>query len=62
MLKDLAPCGFQGMGYIGERSLIVLTKGFRVMVSVMVSTDWSSLGSGLLISAPGPDISLGISI
>ena len=37
VLRDLAPAGVQGVGYVGERSLIVVTKGVRAMVS----TDWS---------------------
>ena len=32
---------FQGMSCIGEKSLIMVTKGVRVIVRVMVSTDWS---------------------
>lgn len=42
LLKDLAPDGFQGMGYIGEKSLIMATKGVRVRV--VVSPVWLMLG------------------
>ena len=51
MLRDLAPAGVQGVGYVGEKSLIVVTKGVRAMVS----TDWS----GSLIRVSGSDLSLG---
>ena len=40
MLKDLAPDGFQGMGFIWEISLIVVPKEVRVLVRAVVSTDW----------------------
>ena len=32
------------MGYIREKSLIMVTKGVRARVRVMVPTDWSVLG------------------
>ena len=40
VLKHLAPRGFQGMGYVGKETLIMVTDG----VSVTVSTDWVVLG------------------
>ena len=38
--KTWLPDDFQGMGYIREKSLIMMTKRVRVMVSI----DWSVLG------------------
>lgn len=40
--------GSQGMDCIGEKSLITVTKGVRVVVRVMVSPDWSALGEGIV--------------
>ena len=41
MLEDLAPlAGFQGMGYIGRKPLIMVTEGSRVVVRVVVPIDW----------------------
>lgn len=48
MLEGLAPDGFQGMGHIGGKSLIVATKGIWVLVRVVVSTDWVVLRAGVV--------------
>lgn len=40
MLEDLAPLdGFQGIGYTGRKPLIMVTKGAKVVVRVVVSID-----------------------
>ena len=44
MLKGLAPQWLAGDGYTAEKPLIMVTKGVRVMVRVVVSTDWWVLG------------------
>ena len=38
--------GFQWVGFIGEKLLIVVTKGVRVVVRVLVSTHWLVPGEG----------------
>lgn len=42
--KTWVPRGFSGVPYIGEESSIVVTKGARVLVRAVVSTDWPALG------------------
>lgn len=42
--RDLVPDGFQGMDYVGGKSPVLLSKGIRVVVRVVASTDWSALG------------------
>ena len=44
MLKDLAPPWLPGDGLYKGKSIIVVTKGVRVVVS----TDWSALGQGVV--------------
>lgn len=48
MLEGLAPDGFQRMNHIGEKSLIMVTREIRVMVRVVVSTDWVTLRAGVV--------------
>ena len=36
------------MGYIREKSLIMVTKGVRVLVKIVVSTDWLLLKQGIV--------------
>lgn len=40
MLRDLGPDGFQGLAYTGGESSVMVTKGVRVLVRAVVSTDW----------------------
>lgn len=47
--KTRFPDGFQSVGFIGAKLLIMVTEGVRVVVRALVSTDWSALGAG---SAP----------
>ena len=45
--KTWIPDGFQGIGYIGRKLSIMVTKGIRVIVRTVGSTDWWGLGRGL---------------
>ena len=40
MLEVLAPDGFQGIGYIEGKALIMVSKGVGVVIRVVASTDW----------------------
>ena len=44
MLKELAPWWLLGMSYIGEKSLIMVTREVRVMVSIVFSINWLVVG------------------
>ena len=44
ILKDLGPQSLPGVGLDREKSLIMVTKGVKVVVRVMFSTDWLMLG------------------
>ena len=40
VLEVLAPDGFQGIGYIEGKALIMVSKGVGVVIRVVASTDW----------------------
>ena len=46
ILKDLTPRWLPGTGSYRGKSLVMVTKGVRVVVRVVVSTERPSLGQG----------------
>lgn len=56
MFKELVPQWV--MGYIGGKSIIVVTEDIRMVVRIIVSNDWFVLGRFVqLFITSGPDVS-----